>query len=77
MQNKQENFSMQDAMRLANSSAGKELLALLKENSDGTVEQARKQAEQGDFGQVKKTLSALMQNPKVQELLEEMRKGNG
>lgn len=77
MQNKQENFSMQDAMRLANSPAGKELLALLKESSDGTVEQARKQAEHGDFEQVKKTLAEVMKNPNVQKLLEEMRKANG
>lgn len=77
MQNNQENFSIQDAMRLANTPAGKELLALLKSGGGDTMDKARKQAEQGDFEQVKQTLSSVLQSPRVQELLQEMRKNNG
>lgn len=71
-----EKFSMQDAMRLANSPAGKALIELL--NSDPkTMEQAKKQADMGNYDQVKQTLSKVMQSPKVQQLLQEMERQNG
>jgi hypothetical protein len=77
MQNKQENFSMQDALRLANSPAGKELLSILQSQNNENLQKAKSQAEKGDYGQVQQTLSGLLQDPKVRRLLEEMRNGNG
>lgn len=71
MENQTPNFSMQDAMRLAGTPAGKELLGLLKAD-ENAMEQAQKQLKQGDYEQVKKTLSKLMESPRVRELLEEM-----
>ncbi len=77
MQNKQENFSMQDALRLANSPAGKELLSILQSKNDGSLQKAKNQAEKGEYDAVQKTLSGLLQDPKVRKLLEEMSSGNG
>ena len=72
MQNKQENFSMQDALRLANSPAGKELLSILQSQNNDNLQKAKSQAEKGEFDAVQKTLSGLLQDPKVRKLLEEM-----
>ncbi len=76
MENPIQNFSMQDAMRLAGTPAGKELLGLLK-SDENAMEQARKGMKQGDYEQVKKSLSQLMQSPRVRELLEEMGQNHG
>ena len=76
MENPKPNFSMQDAMRLAGTPAGKELLGLLKADKNA-MEQAQKQFKQGDYEQVKQTLSQLIQSPRVRELLAEMEKNHG
>ena len=77
MQNKQENFSMQDALRLANSPAGKELLSILQSQNSENLQKAKSQAEKGEYDAVQKTLSGLLQDPKVRKLLEEMNGKHG
>ncbi len=62
-------FSMQDAKRLANSEAGQQLLALLKSQNSGQLQQAMEQAAAGDYAQVKQTLSTLLESEQVRELL--------
>lgn len=72
MQNKNENFSMQDALRLASTPAGQQLLQLLKSSGGDSIEQARKHAASGDYQQAKNSLSDIMKLPKIQQLLREM-----
>ena len=62
-------FSMQDAKRLANSEAGQQLLALLKSQNSGQLQQAMEQAAAGNYAQVKQTLSTLLESEQVRELL--------
>ncbi len=62
-------FSMQDAKRLANSEAGQQLLALLKSQNSQQMQQAMEQAAAGDYAQVKQTLSTLLESEQVRELL--------
>ncbi len=72
MQNKSNDFSMQDALRLAKSPAGQQLLALLKQTDSSRLQQAAEQAGSGNMEQAKLTLSQLLASPQVQKLLEEL-----
>lgn len=65
-------FSMQDAKRLANSEAGQQLLALLKSQNSQQMQQAMEQAAAGDYAQVKQTLSTLLESEQVRELLKRL-----
>lgn len=72
MQNKPENFSIEDAMRLANSPAGKQLIAALRSAGGNDLEQARKAAEKGDYNSARTNLTEVLKSPKIQALLREM-----
>lgn len=69
MEKKTEDFSMGDAMRLAQSDAGKQLFAALQQKDSHTLQQAMGQAAAGDFAQVKQTMSDLLRDPQIRELL--------
>lgn len=78
MQKNSDNFSMQDALRLAQSEAGQQLFALLRAQNGEAVTQAMNQAAVGDYAQAKQTLSALLASPQVRAMLEQMgRQNNG
>ncbi len=69
-------FSMDDALRLAATPAGKELLNLLKSNTSQDMTSARKAVESGDYEMAKKSLSSLLQSPEIQKLLRQMENGH-
>ena len=66
------NFSMEEAMRLANSDTARQLIALLKAQNADALQQAAAQASQGDFASAKKKLSALLKSPEAQDLLRKL-----
>lgn len=72
MQNQSNQFSMEDAIRLAGTPAGKQLIELLKSNTGKDMDAARRAVESGDYEQAKKSLSSLLQSPDVQKLLTKM-----
>ena len=72
MQKNSQNFSMQEAMRLANSDAGQRLLAILKQSDSEQLQQAMAQASAGNYQSVQQTLSSLLENREVQALLKEL-----
>lgn len=72
MQKNSDQFSMQEAMRLAQSEAGQQLFALLRAQDGGAVDQAMAQAAAGDYTQVKQTLSSLLSSPQVKAMLEQL-----
>ena len=72
MQKKSDDFSMQEAMRLANSDAGQKLLAILKDSDSTMLQQAMDQASAGNYENMQKTLSSLLSSPQVQALLKEL-----
>lgn len=72
-----ENFSIQDAMRLAETPAGKELISILQSSGGDSMDKAKKAAAQGDYNLVKENLADLMKSPKIQSLLREMGQQNG
>ncbi len=75
MQNK--NDSIREALRLAETPAGQQLIAFIKASGGTGLEQARKHAANGDMEQAKQSLSAILSSPRVQQLIKEMEKCHG
>lgn len=72
MQKNSENFSVQDAMRLAGTPAGQELLSLLRRADSSQFQQAAQLASEGNYAQAQQLLSGFLQDPEVQRLLSKM-----
>lgn len=72
MQKNSDNFSMQDALRLANSPAGQQLLALLQQADPEALSKAKTQASSGDFSQITQTLAPLLASEDVKKLLQQL-----
>ncbi len=66
-------FSVQQAMKLAQSDAGKQLFALLQNTEGEKLQTAMDQAAAGDLEQVKKTMQQIMESGQVQQLMKKMR----
>ena len=72
MQKNSQDFSMQEALRLANSPAGQRLLAMLRETDSAQLDQAAAEASAGDYAKAGKTLQSLLSSPEIRKLLEEL-----
>ncbi len=72
MQKKNQDFSMEEIMKLAKSPAGQQLLTMLKGQDSAKLEQAAAQAKAGDYAHASKTLSAMLSSPEAQKLLKEL-----
>ena len=67
-------FSIEQAMRLAESDTGKQLLALLQAQNSDRLQQAAALASQGDFSAAKQTLSGFLSSPEAVELLQKLQR---
>ncbi len=72
MQKNSQDFSMQEAMRLAKSPAGQQLLAMLRSADSDALSQAMHQASAGDYAKASQTLSALISSPEAQALIKQL-----
>ena len=72
MQKKLEDFSKEDIMRLAQTPAGQQLIAMLKQTDTARLQQAITQAQTGDLAQASQTLSALLSSPEAQKLMKQL-----
>ncbi len=73
-----EKFSMQDAMRLAQSDTGRQLLTLLQAQNGGSLQTAMDQAAAGNYEELKKTMAVLLSSPEARALLGQLgRQNNG
>ncbi len=68
-----QNYSKEQLMAMAQSDAGKKLLALLQQNNSAQLQEAMNQAAAGNYDRVKDTLSSVLHNEQAQKLLKEMR----
>ena len=68
------NFSMQDAMRLAKSPAGQQLLEMIRKADSAKLQQAVNQFRSGDAEGAKNALSDILKDPKAKQLLQQMGK---
>ena len=72
MQKKSEDFSMQEALRLAQSPAGQQLLAMLKQSNNEQVKQAGQQARAGDYNAAMETVRAFLSTEEGQALFKQL-----
>ena len=72
MQKNSQNFSMQDALRLANSDAGQRLLAILKQTDSDRLGKAMDSAATGDYTGAMQALSVLLEREDVRRLLKQL-----
>ena len=72
MQKNSQDFSMQEALRLAKSPAGQQLLAMLRQTDGEQLQQAMQQASAGDFAKAGQTISTLLSSPEAKGLLDEL-----
>lgn len=68
-----QDFSMAQAMKLANSEAGKQLLNRLQQQNGSELERAVAQASSGDMTMAKQTLSRLLADPETVRLLNKLK----
>lgn len=67
-----QDFSIQQAMQLAKSPVGQQLISLLQKNGGQDFQTAIAKAAAGDYTQAKQALSALMADPEAQALLSKL-----
>lgn len=72
MQKNSQNFSMPDALKLAQSPAAGQLLDMLRNTDAAHLEKASKLAEAGDFAQASQILQDLLGSPEAQKLLQQL-----
>ncbi len=71
-QSNPQNFSMEQAMKIANSPAGRQLITLLQQRGGDDFQKAMANAASGNFEMAKDSLSSVLQDPKVTALLKEL-----
>ena len=72
MKKNSDNFSLEDARRLAQSSAGQQLLDIIRRTDSGQLKQAATLVSQGNPEQAKQYLSELLNDPQVAALLAQL-----
>lgn len=73
MEQKFDEFSLREAMRLAKTPAGQQLMALLQQSGGSELQKAMDRASAGDYAQAQQTISRLLQSPEAQALLKQMK----
>lgn len=68
----QQNFDMQQILKLARSPAGQQLMEALKHNSSADMDKAAALASAGNMEQAKKALSGLLEAPEIKVLLQQL-----
>ena len=66
---KNADFSIQDAMKLAQTPAGQQLINMLRQQDSPELRTAIDRAASGDYASAKNALSALLDNPEIKNLL--------
>ncbi len=74
MQKNSEDFSMQEALRLAKSPAGQQLLAMLRQKDNGQLQQVMDLATAGNYTQASQIINTLLSSDEAQQLLNELRR---
>jgi hypothetical protein len=72
MQKKSEDFSVQEAMRLAKSPAGQQLIAMLRRSDKGQLQQVIDQASAGDFSKAGQMLNTMLSSKEAKALLQKL-----
>lgn len=68
----QQNYDIPQMMKLAASPAGRQLMQALRQSGGSDVEKAAALASSGNMEQAKQTLSGILSDPAIQELLRQL-----
>ena len=72
MQKNSQDFSMEEVLRLAESPAGQQLLAMLQSADSTQLQQAMQQATSGEYTQASQTLQSILSSPEAKQLLKQL-----
>ena len=72
MQKNSQDFNLQEALRLAKSPAGQQLLAMLKQSNNEQVKQAGQQVRAGDYNAAMETVRAFLSTEEGQVLFKQL-----
>lgn len=72
MQKKSEDFSINEAARVAKSPAGAQLLAMLQQADAAKLQQAARQASNGQYQEALSTIETLLSSEEAKKLLKEL-----
>ena len=72
MEKQNQDFSIQEAMKLIQSPAGQQLLHMLQSSEDPALQRAMEQATRGDIGKAKQSLQHLIADEQIQKLLTQL-----
>ncbi len=72
MQKNSQDFSMQEAMRLAKTPAGQQLFSLLQQSGGENLQHAANQASVGDYAKLEALLKNAVKNPEIAALIKQL-----
>ena len=72
MEKKSQDFSIQEAKRLAKTPEGQELLRRLQEKDNAALQKAMQDASSGNLKEAGKALSSLLSSPDIQQLIRQL-----
>ena len=72
MDKKSQDFSIKEAQRLANTSEGQQLMALLQQTGSEQLQKAMVQANAGNFKEAGDLLQSLLASPDAQKLIRQL-----
>ena len=65
-------FSMEDAMRMAKSPAGQQLMNELQKRNGSALQQAADKAAAGDYESARQLLSGMLESKEIRDLLRQL-----
>lgn len=75
MEKEPSNINLSKLMKIANSTAGQELLSLVQNKKDEKFDEAMQQALSGDFSQAQEIISKILSTPEAEALMKKIRGG--
>jgi len=63
---------VQEAMKIASTPAGKQLMALLQKQGGNDLQYVMEKAVAGDMAQAQKAIASLLNNPEARKLLDQL-----
>ena len=72
MDKKSQDFSVQEAQRLASTPQGQELMRRLREKDNAALEKAMADASAGNFREAGKALSSVLSSPEIRQLIRQL-----
>lgn len=77
MRKNSQDFSIQEAKRLAKTPEGQKLMTMLQQNDNGKLQKAMEEASAGNYKEAGTILQSLLSSPEAQQLIQKMGADHG